>query len=101
MEVARSCSKTIQVQQYEPMSFFSSYKAVVEGNPTKEELNKISEELYERAEEEAMDNAEKYQNPGKAVTKKLTNRQLLNAIKKANQEIAQLKIKVANLDKAF
>lgn len=46
IEVSRSYSRTIQAKQYEPISAFSSYKAELTGEESKEEVEKISNELF-------------------------------------------------------
>lgn len=46
IEVSRSYSRTIQYKQYEPIASFASYKAELNGAESKEEVEKISNELF-------------------------------------------------------
>lgn len=46
IEVARSYSRTIQYKQFEPINSFASYKVELEGTESKEEVEKVSKELF-------------------------------------------------------
>jgi len=46
IEVSRSYSRTIQYKQFEPISSFASYKAELTGEESKEDVEKISNELF-------------------------------------------------------
>jgi hypothetical protein len=72
-EITRSFSKTIQEKQFEPISFFASYKAEVDEN---DDLKKVSAELYENAIDDvgiAIDKKlyERWTNPQKVVREKV------------------------------
>jgi DNA-binding MltR family transcriptional regulator len=45
-EISRSCSGKLQIQQYEPITFFSSYKAELEHG---DEVEECSERLFDMA----------------------------------------------------
>jgi uncharacterized protein YicC (UPF0701 family) len=93
IEISRSYSRTIQLAQYEPMTQFSSYKAIMKPGSTDEEIKEVSEELYQRCEEEVDHIIESFKNPGK-VMRRMTTRAMEKLIEVQGKKIEELEIKV-------
>jgi hypothetical protein len=62
-EIVRSYSRTIQIAQYEPASFFSSYKEVYDKPLTEKEKEDISDRLYETAKLDVEVEVAKFKKP--------------------------------------
>jgi len=68
VEVVRSYSQTVQLKPFEPVSYFSSYKAVVRTGATPKEIQGISDHLIELAEEDVLSKI----NPSKMISRRVT-----------------------------
>lgn len=51
-EITRSFSRKIQIEQYEPIEIFASYKGEFDGTETPEQIKQFSEHLYTLAEKD-------------------------------------------------
>jgi len=60
IEIVRSFSQTYQLEQYQPISAFASYKAVLKANITNEIIDLISSELQAKAEDDVFNQIDKY-----------------------------------------
>lgn len=50
IEISRSFSRKIQIEQYEPIEIFASYKGELDGSETPEQIQQFSAHLYALAE---------------------------------------------------
>lgn len=58
-EISRSFSRKIQIEQYEPVEIFSSYKGELDGNESDEEIKQFSNRLYVLAEKDVREEQER------------------------------------------
>lgn len=58
-EISRSYSRKIQIEQYEPVEIFASYKGELDGNETPEEIKQFSIRLYVLAEKDVREEQER------------------------------------------
>lgn len=60
-EISRSFSRKIQIEQYEPVEIFSSYKGELDGTETPEQIKQFSAQLYVLAEKDVREEQERIQ----------------------------------------
>ena len=61
VEISRSFSRKIQIEQYEPVEIFASYKGELDGNESDEEIKHFSTRLYILAEKDVREEQERIQ----------------------------------------
>lgn len=59
VEISRSFSRKIQIEQYEPVDIFSSYKGELDGTESEEEIKKFSHDLSALAQRDVMEEQER------------------------------------------
>jgi hypothetical protein len=60
IEIVRSFSQKVNLGNYQTADCFSSYKAIIKGNSTNEQIDEISKQLYEKARKEVETEIEEY-----------------------------------------
>ena len=60
-EISRSFSRKIQIEQYEPVEIFASYKGELNGDESDEEIKQFSTRLYVLAEKDVREEQERIQ----------------------------------------
>ena len=85
-EIVRSYDRKIMVKQFEPESYFSSWKAIIKPDATEEELKAISDELSEKAEEDVLSKID----PTKVVSRRQSMAELRTKLKTQEERIAML-----------
>ena len=58
-EISRSFSRKIQIEQYEPVEIFASYKGELDGTENEEEIKKFSHDLSALAQRDVMEEQER------------------------------------------
>ena len=59
VEISRSFSRKIQIEQYEPVDIFASYRGELDGTETEEEIKKFSHDLSALAQRDVMEEQER------------------------------------------
>lgn len=61
IEVVRSFSRKVQLEQYQPIEAFSSYKAILKADTSREKINQISQQLSELAKRDVWEETDRVQ----------------------------------------
>jgi hypothetical protein len=101
ISVSRSYDRKITTEkQYEMAGIFASYNATLE-NPTEEEIDETSKWLFEKAQTEVELQVEIRQNPQKVVRGFASINELRTIVNAQDKKIADLELKLVQLDKPF
>ena len=92
-EVVRSYSKTVQEEAYQPANYFASYKAVIKPGATNEEIQSISDDLAERAEDDVLGKID----PQKVISRRQSMAELRTKLTEQGKKIAELIEKLNNI----
>jgi len=93
IEVTRSYTQKVNMGNYQSQDFFSSYKAIVKGGATEEEIQTISDDLAEKAEEDVLSKID----PSKVVSRRQSMAELRAKIVKQEKEIEKLTEQVSKI----
>jgi hypothetical protein len=68
IEISRSFSRKVQLKAFEPIDLFASYTAVMKAGATQEDINMVSNQLFEKAKADVEKQLSSYKldntNPG-------------------------------------
>ena len=96
VEIARSFSQKKNLGNYETQDYFASYKATIQGDPSADELQTISDLLAEKAENDVISKID----PTKFISRQVTLAELKSKLKTAMNKIEELE-KIISKQKPF
>ena len=60
IEISRSFSRKVMLKPYEPIDIFSSYTAIMKDGATQQEIEEVSNQLFEKAKADVEKELESY-----------------------------------------